>query len=196
MFEMVQTDQLDVEILIERIRRKGKNLELSRMYPREVGGNVRWERLMRLRHVGTQKFLAASFVHEEGAKEQRYTRFYLADLEEEREDGQLKPIARAHLESLWNINPVNPLKDGVTELKLEDVFHLQHASTLHWVHAATDEADQAIYYDQPAKGRRRQRMLQLMPDKPYEDAFGFGPQDAAIHDIEVRYPELKLKIPP
>jgi hypothetical protein len=187
MFELVQTDQVDIKVLIETIRRKGRKI-----FPKEVGGNISWDNLMRLKHVGTQKFLAASFVHEEDASGEmaRHTRFYLAELEEER-DGAMKPVARAHLESLWNVNPVNPC-DLTTKITLSDVFHLQHVATGDWVHAGTEESDDGVetaqYYDSDAEGRgkRSQRMLQLVPDKPYEDAFGFGVQDPKTHDEEVR----------
>lgn len=188
LWEVEQMDLKTIDELTERAAR-GEAAE-----PHEMGGNGRWESLYRLKHKGTGQYMAASFDPDMGLSNggtNGPVRLYFTPLT--RKQGMAPGAFReAHLETLWAIKPVNPKEDYSVPIGLSEGFHLQHAATCYWLHArsAAGSADVGKYYDDPASlgavtaGEeevavqppsivRSQRMVQMVPDRPYEDAFGF-----------------------
>ena len=175
-WEVTQTDQESLDLLTEKMRRASKNPDVARVYPREDGGNIKWNRLFRFKHVGTQKYLAASF---SGGAERGGIRFYLCDLTRTKEDGSIEQLPGAHLESLWKIWPINPLtkSEAKREIELGEVFYLQHAVSSHYVRAGSEQSAEhgmkPSYYTDGSGLQSVARMTQLHPDRSYSDAFGF-----------------------
>ena len=197
-WEVKQTDVEEIEKLNEKMRRASKNNpDVARVFPKESGGNITWEKLFRFKHVGTEKYLAASF---SGGSEYGGIRFYLCDLTREKEDGTLEQLPGAHLESLWRVSPVNPLQksEQKREIQFEEVFHLQHAVSGHWAKSASSPEGKEQYYDDAHSEQRSVcRMIKLVPDAPYEDAFGFVKvRDDPEPNCEVRdISKIKAVIP-
>ena len=190
LWEVEQMDVTSIDALTEKAQ-SGQSSE-----PQEFGGNGTWEKLYRLKHKGTGEYMAASFdssASTDAANPRGPVRIYFTALRKER------AFREAHLETLWAIKPVNP-KDDLTEpILIGEGFHIQHAATCYWIHAKSAEgSDLGKYYDDPPPdGRARptvlraQRMIEMVAEKPYADAFGLNPTDAPeVLDINMA---LKLK---
>ena len=194
LWEVEQMDVTSVEALTERAKAG------LRSEPHEFSGNGTWEKLYRLKHKGSGEYLAASFdssASTDSANPHGPVRIYFTALRKE------KAFREAHLETLWALRPVNPKDDQAEPITLTEPFHIQHAATCYWILAKSAEgSDQGKYYDDDMsrsaetegptpQTKRTQRMIEMVAERPYADAFGLSAADPAeVLDI---YLALKLK---
>ena len=181
-------EQMNVTSISGLLERRAENLP----DPDEKGGNATWEQLYRIRHKGSGLYMAASF---DSSMPTRGTgaargpvRFYFTDLQAD----------EAYLETLWSIKPVNPKPDNGVPIGMKEGFHLQHAATMYWIHAKTAEASSVgMYFDanEATKFRKSERMIEMVAEKPYEDAFGVF-VDERTHMEEVVDVNYTLEIKP
>lgn len=193
LWELEQMDVTSVDVLAER----STNGQPSD--PHELGGNVTWEKLYRLKHKGSGEYLAASFdaANSTESADKGPVRIYFTALRKP------KVFREAQFETLWGLRPVNPKDDMAEPIKLSDPYHIQHAATCYWIHAKSAEgSDQGKYYDDeslksgddgPSQSIvRTQRMLEMVAERPYADAFGLRKAESA----EVLDLHLVLKLKP
>jgi hypothetical protein len=194
LWEVEQMDVTSVEALTERAKASQPS------EPHELGGNGTWEKLYRLKHKGSGEYLAASFdstASTDSANPKGPVRIYFTALRKER------AFREAQLETLWALRPVNPKDDMAEPIKMSDPYHIQHAATCYWIHAKSAEgSDQGKYYDDVTRSSgegdgptpsmlRAQRMIEMVAERPYEDAFGLRKAESAeVLDIHLA---LKLK---
>jgi len=191
LWELEQMDVTSVRVLTER-NNAGQQSE-----PHELGGNVTWEKLYRLKHKGSGEYLAASFNSSNVSNPtapKGPVRIYFTSL------GKGKVFREGQLETLWALRPVNPKEDMAEPIKLSDPYHIQHAATSYWIHAKTAEgSDQGKYYDDvdpPDDGSsqaivRTQRMIEMVAERPYADAFGLRKAESA--EVLDMHQALRLK---